>query len=463
MALTQLEVLAERVGRVVALDDSVRSLTFSDVRNVALDLATQLHRLGIRRGDIVGLSVKDEINNFLTTISLLILGTSQVVLASHDPTPLKLQLKQKLGVSRVVDDRVISGLLRKTSRIRSRTNPNYWEAEMGNLILKTSGSVNQAKLVPTPFSSLVLQADQHAFYRDSRFLRLASIEHNNSRRHRLYCFFNGGTNLFRRSEVDALDVNYVNSAGCTRFDIARSHFASLLEMSDSRILPPEISITVAGSPLAGFLRQKFQENVTPNLYVRYGSTESGTISIAGPDDHGTEGGVGFPLPGVEIGIAEINNGGGVGAVKIKAPGMATHYLGHDGPTHNVFDDGWFIPGDLGEISHSGMSRLLGRNTDAFTLDGVNIFPRDSEASMLKNHAIKDVAVVKRESTTHDGIPVAFVVLNPGFEFDELELLAWARNEMGLACPRQIIAVTELPTSDQGKIDYKELSERVNGG
>jgi acyl-coenzyme A synthetase/AMP-(fatty) acid ligase len=76
--------------------------------------------------------------------------------------------------------------------------------------------------------------------------------------------------------------------------------------------------------------------------------------------------------------------------------------------------------------------------------------------------VKDVAVVKRESPNHDGIPVAFVVVNPRHDFDEFGLLSWARNEMGLASPRQIIALDSLPTSDQGKIDFKALYNQVNG-
>ena len=75
-------------------------------------------------------------------------------------------------------------------------------------------------------------------------------------------------------------------------------FSSLLTSREAFHLPAEISITVAGSPLPSSLRAAFQETVTESLFVRYGSTETGTISIAGPQDHTVEGAVGKPLPGV---------------------------------------------------------------------------------------------------------------------------------------------------------------------
>lgn len=462
MTIAQLDTLTEKFATNVALESREKSLTFTEVNVIAKQLAAELYHQGVRPGDTVGLSVKDEINHFLLAISLLVLGTSHIVLASHDPDSLRLRLKDRLQITQVIDDKDVSAILRKSKTSQRGTNRIASDSEFGNLILKTSGTVSNSKLVPIPFSSLLLQASQHAFYTDSRFLRLASIEHNNSKRHRLYCFFSGGTNLFRSSEVDALDFEYLRASSCTRFDIARSHFASLLETSNSRHLPSDISITIAGSPLPSILRKKFQEEVSPNLSVRYGSTETGTIAIAFPDDHEIDGCVGKSLPGVEIEVSESNNGSGVGILKIKTPGMATSYLDSTAHLQAVFDHGWFIPGDLGEVMDSGMLRLHGRNTDAFTLDGVNVFPRDTEATMLKNSAVKDVAVVKRESTNHDGIPVAFVVLKPGQEFDEFAMLMWARNEMGLASPRQIIALNELPTSDQGKIDFQRLKEIANG-
>jgi acyl-coenzyme A synthetase/AMP-(fatty) acid ligase len=462
MTPKQLDALTERWADTVALESTHRPLSYSEVGERSSQLATSLHGLGIRAGDTIGISVKDEIDHFLLTIALLLIGAAQTVVASHDPAAVRSQLTERLRISRVIDDKVLSSLLKKSTKNSARFERSASDESQGGLILKTSGTVSHAKLVPIPFTSLQTQADQHSFYTGARFLRLASIEHNNSKRHRLYCFLNGGTNLFRDIEDDALDFNYLQTSGCTRFDIARSHFASLLETRNERHLPPEIAITIAGSPLPTALRKQFQEEVTPNLSVRYGSTETGTIAIAFPSDHDIEGGVGLPLPGVEIEIdnAELSNS--VGALRIRTPGMATHYLDASAHQMSAFDDGWFVPGDLGEVIDSGMLRLHGRTTEAFTLDGVNIFPREIESALLKNPVVKDVAVVKRESSNHDGIPVAFVVVNPRHEFDEFGLLSWARNEMGLASPRQIIALDNLPTSDQGKIDIKALYNQVNG-
>jgi acyl-coenzyme A synthetase/AMP-(fatty) acid ligase len=284
-------------------------------------------------------------------------------------------------------------------------------------------------------------------------MRYASIEHNNSKRHRLYCFLQGGTNVFRSPSVHGLTKKDLARSSSSRVDIARSHFSSLLNSTERFQLPAEIAITVAGSPLPSPLRAAFQESVTENLLVRYGSTETGTISIAGPQDHTVEGAVGKPLPGVVVDISSE-----LAPIRVKTPGMATGYFDATPEQSASFDQDWFLPGDLGLLSENGHIIIVGRNGEAFTLDGVNIFPRDIESMLATNPAILEAVVVKKESAFHDGIPIAFVRLSPQASVSEIELLNWSREKMGLAGPRQILFVDQFPTTDQGKIDLRALRD-----
>lgn len=432
-----------------ALVDGNQALTFSDVLGSVHRITTNLVLKGFRPGESVGINVKDEVHHFLLSLALLALGTRQTTFSTHDPEAIHIQLKHRLGITKVISDSDMKRFLESTAG--NEVLPGITVGESGLLVLKTSGTVNRAKLVPTDVRSLLIQASQHNFYQGSRFLRLASIEHNNSKRHRLYCLLQGGTNLFRESDSQNNHRDFLIRSSCTRFDIARSHFASLLAQSSESQIPEPIAITVAGSPVPSPLRAAFQEKVTANLFVRYGATEVGTISIAGPTNHEVEGGVGVILNGVRH-----NANQDLKELIFRTPGMATQYLDPvQGQELGLSVEG-FRPGDLGFMTKDGQLVIRGRVADAFTLDGVNIFPREIEAVLLENSKVTNAAVVMKSSKNHDGLPVAYVVESPGERIDSLDLLAWAKVRMGLAAPRKIIVIAEIPTTDQGKVDYETL-------
>ena len=55
-------------------------------------------------GSVVGISIFDEVERFLTTLALLALGTRQVTLATFDTRDVREDLIQRAGPSWVVDD-----------------------------------------------------------------------------------------------------------------------------------------------------------------------------------------------------------------------------------------------------------------------------------------------------------------------------------------------------------------------
>lgn len=432
-----------------ALVHGSRALTFSDVLSSVNRITTSLILNGFRPGESIAVKVKDEVNHLLVSLSLLVLGTRQTAFSTHDPGTIHSQLMSRLGITKVICDSDVKRFLESPGG--GPLALKNTAGETGLLILKTSGTVNRAKLVPTPVESLLLQASQHGFYQGSRYLRLASIEHNNSKRHRLYCLLQGGTNLFRESDSQEYQRSLFIRSSCSRFDIARSHFASLLAESNAIQIPGQIEITVAGSPVPSLLRAAFQEKVSSNLFVRYGATEVGTISIAGPMSHRVEGGVGMILKGVQHNASEE-----LKELVFKSPGMAGQYLDPVPGQGSGLSAKGFVSGDLGFLTNDGQLVIRGRGADAFTLDGVNIFPREIEAVLLENPKVANAAVVKKSSTNHDGLPVAFVVERTGNRIDSLDLLYWAKQRMGLAAPRKIVVINEIPTTDQGKVDFEVL-------
>jgi long-subunit acyl-CoA synthetase (AMP-forming) len=82
----------------------------------------------------------------------------------------------------------------------------------------------------------------------------------------------------------------------------------------------------------------------------------------------TPGVVGFPIPGVEIMLGNENE------IQVKGPNVMQGYFKRPDLTAEVFSDGWFKTGDVGEITAEGV-RIISRLDRMFKLDnGEKVFP-----------------------------------------------------------------------------------------
>lgn len=82
----------------------------------------------------------------------------------------------------------------------------------------------------------------------------------------------------------------------------------------------------------------------------------------------TPGVVGFPIPGVELMLGDENE------ILVKGPNVMRGYFRRPDLTAEVFRDGWFRTGDVGEITAGGV-RIISRIDRMFKLDnGEKVFP-----------------------------------------------------------------------------------------
>ena len=82
----------------------------------------------------------------------------------------------------------------------------------------------------------------------------------------------------------------------------------------------------------------------------------------------TPGVVGFPIPGVEIKLGNENE------ILVKGPNVMRGYFKRPDLTDEVFNNGWFKTGDVGEITAEGV-RIISRLDRMFKLDnGEKVFP-----------------------------------------------------------------------------------------
>lgn len=174
------------------------------------------------------------------------------------------------------------------------------------------------------------------------------------------------------------------------------------------------------STLQNLVRQRFGFDIS----IVYGSTELGFGTARDGDPSLPAQHVGWPSKGSEIQIVDAKNqplpAGEIGRVRAKTPYMATEYWRDPDATAKHFIDGWFYPGDMGQILPDGALMLGGRETELINLGGIKIDPYLLDEIARHELGVTEVAAfgfAPNGGTERLGIAIAGVenVKTKGFE------------------------------------------------
>lgn len=410
----------------------------------------ELQRRGVGPASVVGLELADEVEHLIASLALIGVGARHVTRPTHDPSDAKEALSERVRATHLL---TVDGVEQ-----RDDVPPEAPGSE-GLVYLKTSGTTGDMNVIAFTATQLAQQAQRHPEYASERLLRLASIEHNNSKRHRLYCAIMGGANVFRPvGEFDVADFCARHRVTC--LDISRMHASDLAAQGGLGRFDG-VKLRTGGSAIPIDVRRAIEDRVTPLLYVRYATTESGAISMAGPGEHDEMESVGRPLPGVELEIVDAEGralpADETGRIRLRAPGIATGYLDGGEQTANRFRDGWFWPGDVGMLRADGSLIVQGRQDDMMILNGINIFPGEIERVLERHPDVKVAAALPLNSVVHGQIPVAAVELVEASSITTADLQRFARAHLALRAPRRVIILPSLPRNSQGKILRREIA------
>lgn len=450
---------ANKMAHPAIISESL-SLTYGELFNCVKKTALNLDAAGFGPSEVVGIRVEDEVDHLIISLSLLATGASIITLPGHDSPQLRASLAHRVSVTRILESADVQKFLDDCcSEPLSPVFPHGGQiAATSILYFRTSGTTGDVNVVPFCEVQIGAQANRHKDYAKERLLRLASIEHNNSKRHRLYCVWQGGTNVFRPpGKFDLVQFVLQHQVSC--LDISSMHASDLTALNKVGKLSG-LKIRTGGSAVPCAVRRAIQEKVTTNLYVRYAATECGAISMAGPGDHDEAGAVGIPLESVELEIVDDQGCrlplGERGEIRLRAEGVASTYLNSPSDTAKRFRDGWFYPGDLGHFHDDGQLVLDGRTDDMIILNGLNIFPAEIERLLETHPDVDCVAALGLPSQVHGQIPVAAVTLKSGVSVTAVELRGFVRESLGLRAPRRIIVLESFPRNPQGKVLKSEL-------
>lgn len=149
-----------------------------------------------------------------------------------------------------------------------------------------------------------------------------------------------------------------------------------------------------------------------------------------------------------------------GEVQMKGPNIMRGYFKLPKETAAAFTaDGYFRTGDIGRFDDDGHLYITGRLKEMLIVGGENVFPREIEEVLNTHPAVHDSGVVGVHDPMRGELPVAFVEMKEGAEFDEKAILGHVREHLaGYKVPREVRRVDALPRNPTGKIMRRELKK-----
>ena len=126
-------------------------------------------------------------------------------------------------------------------------------------------------------------------------------------------------------------------------------------------------------------------------------------------------------------------------------------------------DGFYHTGDLGRFDAEGHLFFLGRSGEMIKSGGANVAPREIEVVLESFPEVKHAFVLGLPDSERGQAIAAVVALREGMAASPEELRARLRRELSAyKLPRHLLVfeAAELPFLDTGKIDRRQLRERV---
>jgi fatty-acyl-CoA synthase len=158
------------------------------------------------------------------------------------------------------------------------------------------------------------------------------------------------------------------------------------------------------------------------------------------------------------------DGATMGEVVMRGNNVMGGYYNDPEATAKAFRGGWFHSGDLAVWHPDGYIELRDRAKDIIISGGENISTIEVEQAIVSHPAVLECAVVSMPHDHWGERPKAFVVLKPGAEADEQQIIEHVRGRLArFKAPDEVVITASLPKTSTGKIQKYVLRDQVWAG
>ena len=457
-----------------AIVHSSAEISYAELHRRVEHCAAWMRAEGCGPGDVVGITIADEIAHLTVSLASFTLGIAQVCLPTFEPATPRAKLARALDVTRVIAverDHALPGIAASFVVPAALAQPRdvppqealRVEPDAPMLFIASSGSTGEPKLIAMTTRVLGKRLGLRGYPPGERVLTLTTVEDIFGATPRLTCAWLGRTSVFRASAAGT--PVFALAAFCAAHRVTRLSVgvqqASTLALDDVAPLPADLNVYTGGARAPMRLREAFRARGGARLHVEYGAREVGLIAATWPHDRDPSlESVGPVAEHAEVEVVDAEGrklpDGEVGEVRVRTAHMIDGYYRNPAASAHNFRDGWFHTGDFGSFSPRGSLCLLGRLDDVMNLRGIKVYPSEIERVLERDPAVKTAAAFALRSELHGEIPVAAIEWQGDARPDAAALLSRAREALGVRAPRRIVVVDALPRTSTGKVARREL-------
>lgn len=396
--------------------------------------AGALHELGVGRGDVVAVSLPNQLEIVVTFYATARVGGVWLGVNRGLAVPEKSFILGDAGAAVLIADEALVGDLGTSGDVTARLvgaggSSREWEARVdagGRYprtvrgrdepagVAYTSGTTGRPKGVVHSERNLLLPAivlrqarwfDSSLRRGDCAALTILNLQVTST----LLAAEAGGTQVVM-DRVDAPGI-----AGWIRDERVTSWFgvptmlrdlAVSTEVNDSDLATLD-DVWTGGTYCPRAVREQFEARFGKRVHATFGMTEVPTVMTIEPrGEPAVEGSSGKSLPHLVVEIIDDNGGvlppGQTGEITVRAAhdgewaGHYTPMLGYRGLRHNVADvvvDGSLRTGDMGELDDGGSLFVRDRRSSLILRGGANVYPAEVERVLLTFPGVGGAAVV----------------------------------------------------------------------
>lgn len=462
--------------------------TYADLEQQASSVARQLRIAGVQPRDRVACYLKRGLDPLAALIGIWAAGASYVPIDSSLPLPRQQKLFEIAGcVAAIRSHGVDPGNLPpgvpeiNLDRIPQEGQVDRWAMPSSDdeaYVLFTSGSTGTPKAVSMPHSAvgnlIGWQIEQPEFAGGQlRIAQFAALSFDVSMQEMLAAAASGGTLVVvpepaRRNPQDLLKVLDRHKVSLAFLPVVALHQLAAAHHAFGTTPTALRHVITAGEALTITDEvRSFATAVGMEVVNQYGPTETHVTTYhrlgARPSEWPIKPPIGRPIDNVAIQVLDPAGRpvppGTIGELHLGGANVATGYLATGTENNGRFweEPGrrWYRTGDLVRCSDEQILHFEGRVDDQAKIRGHRVEPGEVAAVIQQLPGVRTCAV--KMVPMHDGLNLAAYVESDGVT--TTEIIRHAQQHLPTyAVPMHVEVVERIPTTSNGKIDYRRLPD-----
>ncbi|HEY8026116.1 MAG TPA: class I adenylate-forming enzyme family protein [Burkholderiaceae bacterium] len=331
-------------------------------------------------------------------------------------------------------------------------------------ILLSSGTTGVPKKIL--FSNALIGArtkrtiSDYSFGPDRRFMSVVGLDTTGGFVYPIAIWAAGGAVAFYNAHVPFDQLIEQTKANLVFMSPVQA--ARVVEALPASFRHPSLTLIVAGGRIPQVVAERVKQRLASTIWVVYGSTEAGTVSLTFEPDFADPQMVGPLVSTVEVQIVDpagnAVGSGAIGEVRMRGVCCVTSYLDDIETSRVFFKDGWLHPGDLGMLSETGMLSIVGRVGDIMNLGGVKVAPGVIEDALSSCRGVKDLAAFSVPDG--DGTEALWIAVTPSKDFVQEELLQLYLERFPNRHAPDFALIDMIPRNGMAKVQRNLLRDAV---